>query len=453
MEKTQGRCNTRPVGRRSGELKVALLGLLGFSGLVPPAAQSVTCLSGAVSPEPVPVVSFLRGYWASLQGPTGLAVDRAGAVYVTDARTGTITVRAADGSRKQYSRRLGKPISVGISPNDSEPIFVGDGASGTVTAYSRQFDQLFELGSGNGEFQIPADIAVDPTTGNIWVVDSGANTVAVFEPNGARISTLAGGPGAPFGSPTGIAIDALGGEVIVADQLNSRLQLFDLDGVWRRCLGRQGSSPGRFGSPRGIAVDALGRIYISDVFQGRIQVIDRNGRHIAYVGEFGDRPGAFAGPADMVVDPFGRLFVATTNSGRLDLFGLDTFEDPEAYLPGEIAVKPNILTPKSSRMVNVSIRLPGHQITAENPTNVRVNGLAASRWTIADEDGDGDMELILSFSLSTLLGTFPGDGEWPVKVEGEYGALKLVGESRVTVVVGGRGRSAARGLAAPETGR
>ncbi len=436
MEATGNHTRARPSGSRQSELRVALLALCGSALLLPTAAPAVTCLSGSTSTEPVPSVSFLRGYWASLRGPSGLAVDRGGTVYATDPLAGSITARTPDGRRKRYSEKFGSPISIGISPADEEPIFVGDGASGKVTAFSQQFEARFELGSGVGEFQIPADIAVDPATGYVWVADSGANTVAVFEPGGTRVTTLTGGPGTPFLSPSGIAVDALAGEVIVADQLNSRLQVFDLAGNWRRCLGRQGSSPGRFGSPRGLAVDALGRIFISDVFQGRVQVIDRNGLHIAFLGEFGDRPGTFAGPADLVVDPFGRLFVATANGGRLDLFGLDAFEDPEVYLPAEVEVELGVPRRWLTRSVKVEIRLPGHRITPQQPTYVTVNGVTAGRREIADEDGDGDAELILWFSWQALQKTFPDGREWRVEVEGQYEGLKLLGEASLPALPG-----------------
>ncbi len=68
------------------------------------------------------------------------------------------------------------------------------------------------------------------------------------------------GPG-QFNDPTGIAV--AGGEVFVADARNGRIQVFDLDGNFKRQFGSPGDGPGRIGRPMNLSV-AGGERYVPE---------------------------------------------------------------------------------------------------------------------------------------------------------------------------------------------
>src|SRR5581483_10087855 len=89
--------------------------------------------------------------------------------------------------------------------------------------------QWGSFGSGNGLFNNPQGITVDPVTGNVWVLDSGNDRVQQFTSNGAFICAYglpnnpSGGNG-HFNTPYGIASDA-SGNLYIADTGNGLIQV------------------------------------------------------------------------------------------------------------------------------------------------------------------------------------------------------------------------------------
>ncbi len=80
-------------------------------------------------------------------------------------------------------------------------------------------------GAGNGEFEGPFGIAVNQSSGNIYVVDYLGNRVQEISPTGAFVASIGSkGTGArQFASPEGLAIDT-SGDIWVADTANNRIQ-------------------------------------------------------------------------------------------------------------------------------------------------------------------------------------------------------------------------------------
>lgn len=83
-------------------------------------------------------------------------------------------------------------------------------------------------GTGDGQFQTPYAIAVNPVNGNIFVTDTGRDDIQEFTNSGSfvrRFSTLGSGDG-QINDPTGIVVAADGLNVYVADQGNDRVTKF-----------------------------------------------------------------------------------------------------------------------------------------------------------------------------------------------------------------------------------
>ena len=81
----------------------------------------------------------------------------------------------------------------------------------------------------NGTFNVPFGVAVNPTTGNVYVADTNNNRIQVFDGNGNFI-TMFGGTGSgdgQFSFPFGVAVNPSTGNVYVADTFNNRVQVFD----------------------------------------------------------------------------------------------------------------------------------------------------------------------------------------------------------------------------------
>ncbi len=175
-------------------------------------------------------------------------------------------------------------------------------------------------GTGNGQFNDPAGVAVD-FSGNVFVTDMGNDRVQVFNGLGVWQFSFGGTGGAPgqFRRPYGIAIN--GGDLYVVDTGNDRVQKFNLAGSFLLQWGSQGSGTGQFRRPRGVAADGVGNVYVTDDSLDRVQVFDGLGSYLNQWGSTGNAPGQFRGPHAIVADGGGgAVFVADSANHRVQRF-------------------------------------------------------------------------------------------------------------------------------------
>jgi len=290
---------------------------------------------------------------------------------------------------------------------------------------------------------LPVAISVHPGDGRIYVVDSGSHQLRVFNSDGSPEFSI-GGPGdgeGLFRYPAGIFVDAVAAEIFVVDQLNFRVQVFDLQGVYLRCIG--GSTGRSFGprrslnQPQGVWVDTAGRVLISDAADGQVKVFDRNGNPLATIGDFGTGPGSLRIPMDLVVDEHQRLFVASANNARLEVFGLDDYQDPESIAPAVLEIEPGIIdrdAPLDS--VIVTVELPGYRLDAILLDTLLVNGIPPVSVETGDADRDLNPDLIARFDTAVLLQTLPLSGEGKISASAQLmtSGIQLEGHARVVVL-------------------
>ncbi|MFI5398469.1 MAG: hypothetical protein ACHQ9S_23300 [Candidatus Binatia bacterium] len=418
-----------------------------------PAAAWATCGGGGTSSLALPKITYLRSYRAPFSVPTRIAVDASGNVYVTDPGQGQVIVRAPNGRIISRVGGLGHPVSVAVG--SAGKIYVGDAESGRVTAFNSNWQPVLQLGQGAGEFLQPSDLAVDAATGNLYVADSTAHLVKVYTDTGAFLLSFGGhgsGDGL-FNFPVGVFVDAAARQVLVADQLNYRIQVFDVAGTFLSCFGRQGSGSGQFNMAQGVSIDGHGRIYVADSVEGRIQVLDRNGGFVGSIGDFGDAPGQLRIPIGMAIDPSNRLFVAAANNARLEVFGLDTFADPETILPAVIHMEPDPID-RASRDAGIVgyIEVPGYALDQIGPGSIAANGVSAAAipTTLGDYDGNGVPDIRVEFDRTALLATLPADGAGTVAVSGLLGTKHFEASAVVHVTTCGPGTICSLGDADPQ---
>jgi hypothetical protein len=69
------------------------------------------------------------------------------------------------------------------------------------------------------------------------------------------------------------------GRIIIGDQSEGDVKLFDPRGKLLRVIGRKGKGPGEFMAPRWPRFDSAGRIYVADLTLNRIQRFSENGEY------------------------------------------------------------------------------------------------------------------------------------------------------------------------------
>lgn len=391
---------------------------LAFAGLG--AAQS--CTWGGTPTVVPPSATALRAYRDFFHAPGRVAIDGAGHVFATDPPTGRIYVRDRYGRLIAVMQGFDTPL--GIAVDGAGRIYVGEQGRGSVAVFDQRWNRLGQLGRGQGEFLLPNDIAIDPDTGQVYVSDSGAHQIKVYSAGGPLLGIFGakGTDPGQFDFPTGVYASA--GEVFVADQNNSRVQVFDQAGTFLRCFGvstgttMYGNNIGRI---QGLTGDTQGRLYIADAFQGYVQVFDRWGVLLSTVGSFGEGPGQLRTPMDVAIDPYNRLFVASTNNARVEVYGLDSFSDPQV-IPAVVDIKPDTIKRSSEKKtITAYIEIRGYPLDRVNPATITANGVPArpSPVAIGDYDGDGIPDLMVKFDAQALLATLP-DGQAIIAVSGEF---------------------------------
>jgi len=275
------------------------------------------------------------GQWGSLGvgsgaffQPFGIALDRAGHVYVADTFNHRVQKFAADGT---FIAAFGSQgggdgqfrYPMGIAVDSAGHVWVTDSNNHRVQKFGPDGTYLAQFGtagSGAGQFNQPQGIAID-SGGQLYVVDLGNNRVQKFTAAGAFVTawgTLGTGDGQLY-QPHGIAVDG-DGFVYVADTNNNRVEKFTSAGVYVAQWGTFGGDEGEFNTLWGIAVDEALNVYVTDLTNNRVQKFDSSGTFLTAWGEFGIDDGEFYYPAALAVDPQGRVFVADTFNHRIQVF-------------------------------------------------------------------------------------------------------------------------------------
>ena len=134
---------------------------------------------------------------------------------------------------------------------------------------------------GAGIFLVPHGVTVDDHD-NIWLTDVGLHQVFKFSHDGKLLLTLGeprvgGWDATHFNQPTDIAIRGDGAFYVSDGYVNSRVALFDGSGRFLHEWGQKGSAEAQFSNPHGLALAADGDVLVADRENSRIQVFDRQG--------------------------------------------------------------------------------------------------------------------------------------------------------------------------------
>ena len=246
---------------------------------------------------------------ARFSSVSGVAVDSSGNLYVADT----------------YNDTIRKVTPAGVVTTLAGVAGVQGSADGTGSA---------------ARFNSPSGVAVD-SSGNIYVADSGNDTIRMITPAGV-VTTLAGSAGqagsvngtnsaARFNTPSGVTVDS-SGTLYVADTGNNMIRSITAAGEVATLAGSgiAGSANGtnssaRFNAPSGVAVDSSGNVYVADTDNDTIRKVTPDGVVTTLAGSAGKAGSAngtnsvarFNTPFGVAVDSSGNIYVADTDNDTI----------------------------------------------------------------------------------------------------------------------------------------
>ena len=270
----------------------------------------------------------------------GVAADSEGNVYAADQGVGAIFIFPHDPAGKVHLIKNGEdahlPMINGLAVDDDDRLFVTDVKLHHVLVLNPKHEPEAQFGAE--DLISPAGIAVDATNRFVYVVDTQADQVLVYDADkytllrrigtGGKRHTLTS-PG-NFSLPTNVAVDKEG-NVYVTDTLNDRVEIFDADGAFVSEFGTPGDGPGHFARPKGIAIDSDGHIWVADEVQCRVQVYNKEGQLLIYLGDRGVYPGQFQVLYGIAADNHNnRMITSEQFPGRVQVFRYITDAEAKA---------------------------------------------------------------------------------------------------------------------------
>ena len=166
----------------------------------------------------------------------------------------------------------------------------------------------------------PTGIAFDPPSGRLYVVDTSAHRVNVFNRDGTLHTSFGrrGAGDAEFNYPTLLWRDAQG-RLYVTDSLNFRIQVFDAQGRLLKQFGQLGDGTGDNIRQKGVATDSYGHIYVVDALFNALQIFDQAGRLLLSLGSLGSDRGEFWLPVGIFIGEENLIYIADSYNQRVQI--------------------------------------------------------------------------------------------------------------------------------------
>jgi trimeric autotransporter adhesin len=314
-----------------------------------------------------------------LNGPTGIAVDNSGDIFIAEGSIGTGTGLAVGDYRVWKINSVGVVSTVAGNGLES---YSGDGGAAVAAQLNNPAALTFDTAgnlyiadtannrvrkiapsgtistaagtgvagfSGDGGAAIkaqlnrPQGLAAD-ADGNVYIADGGNNRIRKLLPDGTLISIAGNGNASFFGDsgpadaaslhdPHGI-FSAGGGHIYIADTGNQRVRELLPDGTITTVAGNGGQGPSGDGGaatsaqlnlPTGVVLDAAGNLYIADRGNNRVREVSPSGTISTFAGNaaygIGDGGPATAAqldaPSSVAVDAAGNVYLSDTGHNRV----------------------------------------------------------------------------------------------------------------------------------------
>ncbi|GBE22086.1 serine/threonine-protein kinase PknD [bacterium BMS3Bbin01] len=290
--------------------------------------------------------------------PLAVAFDGAGNVWVSDTGNARVVEFGPDGKLIRSvgddggPGRLHSPYGLSFS-NDFQRLYVADWTRREVLIFSAEGRYVQSLPAGDQDLAVfgpdgfsPYDIAVR----GAQIVVASNDGLYFFDRSGYVVDRWGGETrGSDVGSfafPDALAIDPTTGNVYVADTLNRRVIALDGDGNVLWVSGErdeQGKIVGFWQLPRSVVVGPDGLVYVTDTFRaqdrcagvGHIVVLKPTGELVSEFGAAGRSEDTLSFPEKMAIGPDGTFAIADRENNRVVVFTVGPLPPAD---PGEASL-------------------------------------------------------------------------------------------------------------------
>ena len=248
----------------------------------------------------------------SLLGPSGIAADGEGKVFIGDLYAHNIWVYDLKSStvNKLFDGDVADFEPRHMTIDARKRIFLADSKARVVKIFSREGAYIGQFGTG--QLEKPIGLALDEGRRRLYVSDAAVHQVKAFDLDSGKLLFAMGevgdGPGKLY-SPAGLAVDAAG-QIFVVELFNARLSIFNPDGTFVRYFGERTDSLRGLENPRAASFDSEGNLWIIDFRRGAIRAFDVEGTLLfAMEGQSGHKMG-LSNPAALYIDGNDEIYIA-----------------------------------------------------------------------------------------------------------------------------------------------
>ena len=269
-----------------------------------------------------------------LDQPSAVAVDSQKRIWVLDGVNSRIVVFSSDG---KYLAQFGKKGSgrgefnspLGLMIDSKDRIYVADSKNHRIQILDDRGSPLSEIYVPPDKYRSlsdPTDMALDESRQQLVVVDNDNHRLLIFNKK-YELASEVGGVGyedGKFRYPYALCLDK-SGNIYVTDVINTRVQVLSAQGAYIRSLGEWGIEKGQFFRPQSICLDQKGRVFVGENYAkiGLVQVFDREGNFLGVVGDSSNQKIRFRVPADLFIDEQNRLYVIQMYTSTISVYSLE----------------------------------------------------------------------------------------------------------------------------------
>lgn len=270
----------------------------------------------------------------SITSPVRLAAYNDSAILVSDYNTNKVLIVDKATLRPLAGFNLFRnPSGVAFS---EDTFFVGNQSTGSVDVFDATSKFLYYLGGNPGEFLQVNDLAVDATTGIVYVLDTKAAVIRLYNIDGTYTGRQIGA--GTLKQPTAMTLNIETGRLFVSDfgDLSTgvlpAIRIFDIldpsgaqiDILWGglKKISMMGTiETTRFSTPQGVWADSA-YVFVADALSGEIHIYKLADKsQVKVLGQIGSDLGDLHYPLDVFVDSGTRdVFVADNGNGRITVF-------------------------------------------------------------------------------------------------------------------------------------